>query len=140
MNIKRPSSRYFLLELIVNSLFFILAAAVCLNLFAFGYTQSDDSRVLSEASMRAQEAAEIIKASEGDMAMTAQLLGGETTAQGCSVTYDEHWTPGGGAYTLNISSQTDSSDMLSANISIHDLEGEIFSIEVKRFLGDVKEG
>ncbi len=136
MKSKRPNSRYFLLELIINSLFFILASAVCLNLFAFGYTSSDDSRNLSKATMEAQNAAEILKATGGDLSLVADALQGSVTDNVCSVSYDENWQAGAGdAFALNVTVGT-SDGMLSGDIIITDREGEVYSLNVKRFIGE----
>ncbi len=141
MKIKRPNSRYFMLELIINSLFFILAAAVCLNLFAYGFSQSDESRDLSQASMKAQQAAEVIKATGDDKQTMAELLGGTITADGCVVTYNNDWqVEQEGEFLLNIATTVDELDILRAQISVSSQDGQIFELDVVRFVGDYKEG
>ncbi|GHU46473.1 hypothetical protein FACS1894120_3360 [Clostridia bacterium] len=74
--IKRKSGKnLFLLEIIIVMLFFSLSAAVIVQLFAGSYAKSRDSRCLVKAVTEASSFAEIYRASGGDMAKAAQLLG-----------------------------------------------------------------
>jgi len=62
-------------ELIIVILFFSVAAAGCVMLFAEAYKDGAYSRDLSAAMVEAQNAAECFKAAEGDLEKTAELLG-----------------------------------------------------------------
>ncbi len=84
-------SRYFLVELIVNCMFFVICASVCINLFSEGYIKSNESRVLSMATLQAQNTAECFKASEGNLDVLAQLVKGRVENQAVIIYFDEEW-------------------------------------------------
>jgi len=60
-------------ELIIVILFFSLAAAGCVTLFADAYSDAQHSRDLTNAIIRAQNVAEVFKASDGSFASWAAL-------------------------------------------------------------------
>jgi len=61
-------------ELIIATLFFAIAAAACVGLFAEAYTDINKSRDLTAAIIEAQNAAECFKAADGDLTKTAEFL------------------------------------------------------------------
>jgi len=61
-------------ELIIVILFFSIASAGCVLLFAEAYSDGKQSRDLTNAVIMAQNDAEIIKASDGDPQSLAELL------------------------------------------------------------------
>lgn len=64
------------MELLVMILVFALAAAVCLQVFAKAAEISARTAQLDEASILAQNAAEILKATQGDMEKAQSLSNG----------------------------------------------------------------
>ena len=62
---KRKTS-LLLMEQLVMVLTFALAAALCLGIFAGARNLSEDAAMLQEASILAQNAAEVLKATAGD--------------------------------------------------------------------------
>ena len=64
------------MELLVMILVFALAAAVCLQVFVKAKEISDRTAQLDEASILAQNAAEILKATQGDMEKAQSLSNG----------------------------------------------------------------
>lgn len=127
----------FLMEIIIMLLFFTLCAAVCMRMFAAAQVNSDYSRDLSEASLRAQSVAECYKAAEGDLGATAELLGlGQDALAGETLTiyYDPAWEPGESreeaAYTLTADLEKGAQ---TAEISVvkSGEEEALFAIEVK---------
>ncbi len=133
-----PKSRYFLAELIINCLFFVISASVCLNLFAFGYTQSTQSRTLSMSTLKAQNMAECIKASNNDIDKLCTLTGAVDNGDYVTAYYDEEWaqtTNENAPYKLNVIISTDSYNMLSADIDVYEYENIIYELNVKRYIG-----
>ena len=79
-------------ELIIVILFFSLAAAGCVKLFASAYEDSNFSRDLTTAVIEAQNAAECFKTAGGDLEETARLFGGSVVyATSDNVTYAAHF-------------------------------------------------
>ena len=65
-----------LMEQLVMTLVFALAAAVCLQVFVFSAQMSRRNEIMDRAVLAAQSAAETIKHTEGNYEHAAQLLGG----------------------------------------------------------------
>lgn len=74
-----------LMEQLVMVLVFGLAAAVCLGIFARADQISRETQRRDEAVLLAQNGAEVLKSSAGDMEKTADILGGEMTENGLTV-------------------------------------------------------
>lgn len=85
-------SSLFLLELIIAILFFSLASAVCIQLFAAAHVKSKETAALNMALSKAQTAAEGIRNSE-DSADTLSLLfpDGQWIEAQLSLYYDADW-------------------------------------------------
>ncbi|MCL2633365.1 MAG: hypothetical protein FWD34_02500 [Oscillospiraceae bacterium] len=76
IEVSRVSKKNLLLiEMIIVILFFALAAAGCVTLFAQAYSDGNYSRELTSAVIQAQNIAEFFKASGGDLDKTAELQG-----------------------------------------------------------------
>ena len=91
---KRAShSRAIFLEIILNLLLFTACAAICLQLFVKAYVQNTDSRMLTEASMKAQSMAEVFKHERGQAVPIAQCFDGIVSAGSVLVFYDREWNP-----------------------------------------------
>ena len=65
-----------LLEQLIMTLVFALAAAICLQIFVKADKISLETARLGQAQVLAQNAAEAVKATEGDLIQAAALLGG----------------------------------------------------------------
>ena len=65
-----------LIEQLIMTLVFALAAAVCLQIFVKADSISRQTERLGQAQVLAQNGAEAIKAADGDLAQAAALLGG----------------------------------------------------------------
>ena len=72
----KNKSYLLLLEQMCMILVFALAAALTLQGFALSGEMIRESRTLESASLAAQNMAEILKQSEGDLACAAEMLGG----------------------------------------------------------------
>jgi uncharacterized protein (DUF2147 family) len=84
-------SSLFLMELTVAVLFFSICAAVCMRVFAAAKTNADYSRNLTNASIKAQSAAEGYKHSAGRLDAVAEILGGSVEGNRVTVLYGPDW-------------------------------------------------
>lgn len=80
-----------LMEQIVMVLVFALAAALCLQMFVFSSQVMDRCEAKDRAVLAVQNAAEVWKMNSGDAEKCAQLLGGESDADGWQIGYDADW-------------------------------------------------
>lgn len=127
---KHSKSSLFLMELIVSILFFSLASAICIQLFARSHSISAETINLNNAITQAQNLAECWYASEGDLhAMQDALPCSRLSAPGDALTlcFDQDWQllsadTGGeeNGYYASLTSFTDAADahLLSAKISV----------------------
>ncbi len=91
-NAKAPQSVLFLIELMISFLVFAVTAAVCVRIFAGAHQISRQSEELSQAVVFAQNAAESLKSSRGDLEKAAGLLGGGTFSEDrLALCYDAEW-------------------------------------------------
>ena len=67
-----------LLEQLIMTLVFALAAAICLQIFVKADSISLETARLGQAQVLAQNAAEAVKATQGDLIQAAAVLGGRT--------------------------------------------------------------
>ena len=70
-----------LIEQLIMTLVFALAAAVCLQIFVKADSISRQTERLGQAQVLAQNGAEAIKAADGDLAQAAKLLGASLDEQ-----------------------------------------------------------
>ena len=82
----------FLIELIIALLLFAFCAAICMQVFASARQKAQDSENLSHSVFLATSAAECYKATNGDLARVAELLGdGRVGANAVTIQYDAEW-------------------------------------------------
>ncbi len=133
-------AKYFLVELIVNSLLFAICAAICASLYAMGFVQSKESKDISRAMVEAQNAAEAFKAAAGD---TSQLIDMINCNEDFVIYYDKDWNniADGEDYSYQLKlEEIGEGKLKQARISLSDLESsEILTIEVSKYLPTAKE-
>ncbi|MDR0425203.1 MAG: hypothetical protein LBH39_07145 [Clostridiales Family XIII bacterium] len=133
-------SRAFFLELVINLVLFMLCAAVCLQVFARAFAKSDESSVLAQATLRAQSIAEAFKASGGDLGFVMDTVGGEATAEGLVLYYDDGWaltSAESAVYTVDCRVDLGSAPA-SAEITASKGGERIFGITAKKYLAEVR--
>ncbi len=91
MKTENNRSKYFLIELTVNCLFFTIAAAVCIGLFIYGTVLSKQSTDLSHSALISQTIAETFKASDGDIEKFKTLTNSELSNDTLYLYYDISW-------------------------------------------------
>ena len=82
-----------LFELIIMIGIFAAASAVCLSVFIKADRVSQNAKNLDRAVEAAENAAEIIKYTRGDLEAAAELLSGKTQSGSVVVCFDENWDP-----------------------------------------------
>ena len=141
MHTQRSSSKsgLFLMELILAIVFFAMASAICIQLFAKSYVLSNASADLSMAVASAQSAAESFQAYPHN-AKSLTDLGGITIGY----QYDADWQPVldgvQGAYRVTLSYTAENSNLLTANIAVYTAQSSskqtpIFEITTKKYIG-----
>ncbi len=124
-----------LIELIIIILFFSIAGGVCVNIFAQARVLSMRSTELTNATLVAQTAAELLRGAEDEQ--TALESSYQKTDSGFAAFFDAGWAPTqdeNAKYSLNISTQ-DSGGLFAADISVNKSGDEIYSVTVKKYLG-----
>ncbi|MEG2215282.1 MAG: hypothetical protein RRY09_06650 [Oscillospiraceae bacterium] len=117
-----------LTELVIMILIFSLCAGVCLSIFASARRISRESGELSEAASLAQSAAEVYRASRGDLAAAAAILDMQSDGAGYVLHYDAAWNPSDdGEYALFIGATAED----GAHIDVTGGGETIFSLDVK---------
>lgn len=130
--------RLFLLELVLDLLFFCVCAAVCVALLTRAAGVSRANETLTHAVEQAQNAAEAFKAADGDPARTARLLG---TDGALPLLFDENWnsTAEDAVYLLQIEISRDKADLCTAEIRVERMGDHkpVYALTVRRLAGEV---
>ncbi len=132
---KKVKVKFFLIELVINSLMFTICAAICLNLFVQGYTQSKDARQLSMATLVSQNTAELIKAYNADLPI--EMIS-EEIDDVYYVYYNEDWqitNKDTQSFVLSYDANLNEG-LLTSVISVKDKDEEIYSLKVKKYIGE----
>lgn len=134
---KNSGSRIFLTELIIDILFFTVAAAVCLVVFVKADIMSRTSRENNQALVHAQQAAECFKSSGEDGLVS--VLGAVMEEEGVyAVYYDEDFQPVEGGktsfYAMRIFTSREDG-MATARVLVERADAAVFEIEVKKYEG-----
>jgi len=99
---QRSKSTLFLIEQLIVVAVFAICAVACVSIMVSAYLNANDTRSISNALLRAESAAEVFKATGGDVDAIADILGGVSnnaysfpTSDYAFVTiyYDSAWQP-----------------------------------------------
>ena len=88
-----------LMELLLMVLVFLLAAALCVKVFVYSRLRSADDELSAMAERKAQYAAEMIKAADGDLARAAKMIDVDNLKcaayypEALEMYFDENWEP-----------------------------------------------
>lgn len=131
---KHSKSSLFLMEIVLSILFFALASAVCMQLFAKAHLISIDNSNKSTAVSYARSAAECFKSTD-DLAELQSILGGEQWEDRLTVRYDNQWKVSqstNSPYRMTVQ-VTQEGTLSSAEISVSPKDGDpIYSLTVKK--------
>ena len=129
-----------LMEQVVMVLVFALAAVLCIQVFVFSGQTSRRNEAQDRAVQLAQNAAEILKQTQGDHAQLSELLGagGWWNGTGTYLNYDENWQgldasqSDQAAYTLHVGPRALSAGGRLGHAEISVWEGEtcLFTLPV----------
>jgi len=110
---QRSKSTLFLIEQLIVIAVFAICAAACVSIMTAAFFFTNDSASTSNAIIKAESAAEVFKASEGDIAAVVDVMGGVSGGvlgrSGdvyASIFYDSSW---------EVSSESNASYKLSIN-------------------------
>jgi len=137
---QRSKSTLFLIEQLIVTAVFAICAAACISILTAAYFYATDSQSSGNALLKAESAAEVFKATGGDISVTANIMGGVAQAGGtghsgavyATVYYDHSWqisNETNASYILRISSAGTSYPSLGlilavGNISVERITGE----------------
>lgn len=134
-NVKRSS--LFLIELMVSILFFALASAVCIQVFAKSHTKSIETAKLNMAVANAQSAAEIFLNNDSPEDMLLLVFPeGQMSADAFTAYFDKDFNSchkKDASYMLNVRINSKASDQISQiTVSESGSEKIIYSLELKK--------
>ena len=91
--INRSRSTLFLIEQLIVIAVFAICAAACARILTAAHFNAIDSRDISNAILKAENGAESFKASGGDLALTADILGGtfDSGNNAVIIYFDQQW-------------------------------------------------
>ena len=135
------NSRMFLMELIIAILFFSLASAVCLQMFAASRQMSKETTERNMAMNQAGNAAELLKYAPSPQNPFENLLAqypyATAASQEIAVYFDKSWThctAEHAAYLMQITQFAAEDDRIPYRIAVRnaaDSEAAIYSLELK---------
>ncbi len=133
---QQSKSKLFLIELIIIILFFAIASAVCMNIFARGKLYSDQSTQTTMAALLCQQVAETFKGTNGDEHALAQQLGATDKDGRLVVEYDEAFTPAASdtVYRMEIVF-SEKNGVKEADIMLKKGNKMLYSLQAAQYMG-----
>lgn len=125
-----------LTELLIMLLVFSLAASFCMKAFTWSELTSRHTGARGNAALQAQNAAEVVKACQGNFGDCAAILEAELVGEGCmEIYFDRNWTAADsnqGQFCMTCQKSETANPLLgTAEITVTDRSGgELFSMEV----------
>jgi hypothetical protein len=124
--------------MIFTLLTFALCATVCLQLFSAARIKSENSRQTSAAIVKAQSAAEIFKAEDGDRAAIAARLSASNEGQTLLVYYDQAWNSVGMPTERSLAlTMEQTGSLVTARIVVTYNGAVVFELHVAKATGGV---
>lgn len=143
---KHSRSSLFLMEMIVAILFFSLASAVCIQLFAKSHTLSKQTVSQNQAIIQAQNLAESYLALEGDFEQIAALFDAadaDASTYCLKLYFDNEWAPATTSAALYqaemLCRPDDGTGLITADITVTELGSsakEIYSLHVAHHIAE----
>ncbi|XCP85595.1 hypothetical protein ABXS75_01975 [Roseburia hominis] len=132
-------SNIFLMEIIISILFFSIASAVCIQLFAKAKLLSDNAAALNQAVLAASSAAEALEVCDGTPeSLLSSFPDGVTDGQTLRVFYDRSWKPcdaSSAFFQMEVLLSTDQG-MLTGNITVTGEDEVIYTLQAEHYRGD----
>ena len=116
-----------LIEQTIMLLILIVAAALCLRIFAWSDARATDNQNRDNAILQLQSAAEVLKDHQGDFSAAAKNHGGTADLTQWHIAFDAGWsqTNGDAAYQLLATHQDAPSYLGCALLEISDSNGTV---------------
>ena len=128
----RATRNYFLIELVANCFLFALCAAVCVMLFAQAHQKSEQGYALSMATIHAQNTAEAVIATQGNLSRMCELLGGTNEQGEYTQFFNQDWkaaTHKEAVYTLTAILRAQDG-LIYARIEVMQAQSCIYALDV----------
>ena len=119
-----------LIEQVIMLLILIVAAALCLQAFAWSDQQSLYYAERDRGIVELQSAAEVLKAHDGDFGAAADSYGGTATQTQWVLDFDENWNVIATSGAYRICATVRVSDMMylgSADMTVQSADGDILA-------------
>ena len=136
MKNRGSASGMFLIELLLALLIFAIASAICLQVFVTAHLLSAESNNINHAVVAAQNVAECFKASNGDLAQTANLLQGSTETADNRLTqyFNSEWKPAASNdfnFILEVTLAPQQGGFVSGELTVNAAKGDLlFAIPI----------
>lgn len=116
-----------LMELAIMIMVFALAAVMCLRVFVWADSRSRENEARSKMAIRAQNAAEMLKYTHGDLSASKDAIGGIEDGETWTLRYDENYelTDGDAEYTIEVQREDGEALLGQAGITALDSNGGV---------------
>jgi len=139
----RSKSTLFLIEQLIVIAVFAICAVACISILTAAYFNANDSKATSHAILKAESAAEVFKATGGDVFLAADILGGVAELGGIghfgdvylTIYYDSSWQNtivSNASYILTIDASA-SMHTTSSSLNFAVMSG---SVRIERITGE----
>ena len=128
---KSANGSLLLSEMLLAIMFFALAAAICLGVFASAKGELSKAQALSRAVIEAQSAAECFKAAGGNPQQYAAALGGSAEENGATLYFDKQWqTAQTGDFSLRLRTVSRAGGLARGEIVVYNDKLVLYALEV----------
>ncbi len=132
-------SNIFLMEIIISILFFSIASAVCIQLFAKAKLQSDRAADLNQAVLAASSAAEALEVCDGTPESLLHCFpDSKAEGQTLLVFYDSSWNPcksSASTYQMEVLISIDEG-MIIGDITVTGKDDVIYTLQAEHYRGN----
>ena len=118
-----------LIEQQIMILVFAVASAICIKTFAHSDLISKDTEIRDGAVIAAQNAAECVISTRGDLEGAAALMGGTGSSERWEIRFDGEWNSSdSGEYTVVVTRTDDSGLCGTASVEVFDGEDMVYDL------------
>ncbi len=139
MNNQSSKTKLFLIELIIIILFFSIAGAICVNIFASARLMSTKSTDITMANMVGQTAVEAFRNSESALDGVLEEYGTIEVPGGYLGYFDGNWKAApeenDQKYEMNIKLSEDDEGLATFDVEIKKEEDVLYGVTAKKYLG-----
>ncbi|HCT65478.1 MAG TPA: hypothetical protein DIC60_09490 [Lachnospiraceae bacterium] len=139
-NLNRNKSGLLLMELMVVTLFFSVAAVICIKIFFAGESLSKESQVLTNTVIQAQNAAQLIKSDRGGIETLCDYYGATAKDGNIIIYFDDELVPcydNVNARIKMVVKQTKDGEIVDSTIDLIDIPSDeiLYCLETKTYKG-----